>query len=79
MYTFIAVAVMERGVSRTYCLAVILVFHGEWCRLYGYKITKISSFCFSFVCFFRPYLFDGGLHLLAVDVDGKKSPCYRPK
>ena len=40
------------------------------CRLYGCKITKISSFCFSFVCFFRPYLLDGGLSLLAVDVDG---------
>ena len=46
MYACIAVAVLARGVSRIYCLAVILVLHGEGV---GLQVQKYKLF---FILFF---------------------------
>ena len=44
MYACIAVAVLARGVPRIYCLAVILVLHGEGV---GLMSTKLQNFLHS--------------------------------
>ena len=53
MYACIAVAVLDRGVSRIYCLAVILVLHGKGVclGLQNYKFLPILLF---FCLFFSP-------------------------
>ena len=62
---------LDRGVSRTYCLAVILVFHVKGVGLMSTNLQKILQSVFLLFFFhLRPYLLDGGLSLLAVDIDG---------
>ena len=82
MYACIAVAALARGVSRIYCLTVILVLHGEGVGLQVQNYKLFFILCFFCLFFhFRPYLLDGDLHLLAVDVDGYPAGaalCHKP-
>ena len=70
MYACIAVALLARPVSRTYCLAIILVFHVEDVGFMSTKIQIISIPVAFFFIHFRLCQLARGLHLLAVDVDG---------